>query len=72
MARNHREQILAVFKAAYPESRSSDQIANAIGLSVYSIRPRVSELVAAKKVEETTDRTMNDRGRTVTLWRAAS
>jgi hypothetical protein len=46
MARNHRDQILAVIKAAYPESRSSDQIATAIGLSPYSVRPRVSELLA--------------------------
>lgn len=71
MARNHRDQILAVIKAAYPESRSSDQIAHTIGLSPYSVRPRVSELLAGGKIERTDDRTKNEGGRTVMLWRAA-
>lgn len=71
MARNHRDQILAVIKEAYPESRSSDQIASAIGLSPYSVRPRVSELQAAGKIERTDDRAKNEGGRSVVLWRAA-
>lgn len=70
MARNHRDQILAVIKDAFPESRSSEQIAIAIGLSPYSVRPRVSELVAGGKVERTDDRVKNDGGRSVVLWRA--
>jgi predicted ArsR family transcriptional regulator len=72
MARNHREQILAVLKEAYPEARSSEQIAEAIGISYYAVRPRVSELVAGDKVERTNDRTKNSNGRTVVLWRAAA
>jgi predicted ArsR family transcriptional regulator len=72
MARNHRDQILAVIKEAYPDSRSSDQIARAIGLSPYSVRPRVSELQAGGKVERTDDRTKNEGGRTVMLWRAVA
>lgn len=71
LARSHREHILAAFKAAYPESRSSDQVATEIGLSPYSVRARVSELVAAGKVQETDHRTKNQAGRTVMLWRAA-
>jgi predicted ArsR family transcriptional regulator len=71
MARNHRDQILAVFKAAYPDSRSSEQIAEVIGISPYSVRPRVSELVAGGKVERTDDRVKNEGGRSVVLWRAA-
>lgn len=70
MARNHRDQILAIIKSAYPESRSSEQIATAIGLSTYSVRPRVSELVAGGKVERTEDRVKNEGGRSVVLWRA--
>ena len=66
MARNHREQILAVIKAAY-RNRSSDQIADAIGLSPYSVRPRVSELQAAGKIERTDDRAKNEGGRSVVL-----
>jgi predicted ArsR family transcriptional regulator len=71
MARNYRDQILAVIKDAHPAGRSSDQIAKAIGLSPYSVRPRVSELQAAGKIERTDDRTKNDGGRFVVLWRAA-
>ena len=71
MARNHRDQIFAILKGAYPDSRSSDQIAAEIGLSPYSVRPRVSELLAGGKVERTDDRTKNSGGRTVMLWRAA-
>lgn len=67
MTLNHRAQVLAVLKDAYPESRSSDQIAYAIGLSPYSVRPRQ----AAGKVERTDDRAKNDGGRSVVLWRAA-
>ena len=70
-ARNYRDQILSVFKAAYPEGRSSDQIAAATGLTCWSVRPRVSELVAGGKVERTDDRAKNDQGRTVMVWRAA-
>lgn len=71
MARNHRDQILAVIKAAWPDSRSSDQIAAEIGLSPYSVRPRVSKLLAGGKIERTDDRIKNSGGRSVVLWRAA-
>ena len=71
MARNYRDQILAAFNSAYPEGRSADQIAEAMGLSRYSVRPRVSELAAGGKLEKTEGRTKNDAGMTVLVWRAA-
>jgi predicted ArsR family transcriptional regulator len=72
LARNHRNQILAFLKAVYPEARSSDQIADAIGLSHYAVRPRTSELFADQKIERTNDRTKNENGRSVVLWRAVA
>jgi hypothetical protein len=71
LARNHRDKVLAFLKAVYPEARSSDQIADAIGLSHYAVRPRTSELFADQKIERTNDRTKNGNGRNVVLWRAA-
>lgn len=39
-------------------------------MSHWAVRPRVSELVAADKIERTSDRATNDNGRSVVLWRA--
>jgi predicted ArsR family transcriptional regulator len=72
LARNHRDKVLAFLKTIYPEARSSDQIADAIGLSHYAVRPRTSELFADQKIERTNDRTKNGNGRSVVLWRAAA
>ena len=72
IARNHRDKILAHLKTVYPDARSSDQIAEAIGLTHYAVRSRVSELCAGDKVERTSHRTKNSNGRTVVLWRAAA
>ena len=71
-ARTLRDRVLTVLQSAYPDSRSSDQIAQAIGITHYSVRPRVSELVAGGKVERTDDRMKNEGGRTVVLWRACA
>jgi predicted ArsR family transcriptional regulator len=71
-ARNHREKVLKHLTAAFPESRSSEQIAEAIGISHYTVRSRLSELYADQKVERTDLRTRNENGRSVVLWRAAA
>ena len=70
MARNHRDQVLSFLKKIYPAARSSDQIAEAIGLTHHGVRSRVSELFADDRIERTNDRTKNENGRTVVLWRA--
>ena len=70
IARNHRDKILAYLKSVYPTACSSEQIGQAVDLSHYAVRPRVSELVADDKVERTDDRETNERGRSVVLWRA--
>ena len=71
VAKTQRTKVLAALLAVHPEGRSSDQIATATGISTYSVRSRVSELMAAGQVERTGDRTKNDGGRNVMLWRAA-
>lgn len=71
-ARNHRDKVLAFLKKVHPEVRSSEQIADAIGLTHHSVRSRVSELYADQKVERTNHRTKNENGRSVVLWRAAA
>ena len=53
-----------------PVARSSEQIAEAVGMSHWAVRPRVSELIVADKIERTSDRATNDNGRSVVLWRA--
>ena len=70
VAKSHRDKVLAAFRAVHPHGRSSDQIAAATGLSRHSVRSRVSELFAAGEIERTPDRTRNDIGRAVVLWRA--
>jgi hypothetical protein len=72
VAKNYRDRILDIFKQAYPEGKSSDQIAAVTGLTCWSVRPRVSELVAGGKLERTDDRVKNDQGRSVMVWRACA
>lgn len=71
-ARSDRFKILRFLKAVHPTAHSSEQIADAIGVSLYAVRPRISELFADDKVERTNDRTKNENGRSVVLWRAAA
>lgn len=70
LAKSQSGRILAALKAVYPEGRSSEQIAAATGILVYSVRARMSGLLAAGKVQETDEHTKNDAGFAVTLWRA--
>jgi predicted ArsR family transcriptional regulator len=70
IARTHSAKTFAVLLAAYPEGRSADQVAEATGITRYSVRSRISELVAAGKVEATEQRTKNADGNRVVVWRA--
>jgi hypothetical protein len=70
VAKTQRDKVLAALIEAYPEGRSSDQIADATGITRYSVRPRISELVAAGKVQATELRTRNGDGNQVVIWRA--
>lgn len=49
---------------------TADQVAMALGQSILSIRPRLSELVAQGKIVETSERRRNQSGKLATVWRA--
>lgn len=71
LARTHRDMILRYLQEIHPLCRSSEQIAEALGISRWAVRPRCSELYAGERIERSNDRGTNDGGRTVVLWRAA-
>jgi hypothetical protein len=48
---------------------TADQIAKRIGRSVLSVRPRVSELSALGKIEQTGERRKNESGMTAAVWK---
>jgi len=50
-------------------SRTADEIARVLGVSILSIRPRLSELRALGLVEDSGDRRKNISGRKATVWR---
>ncbi len=69
-AKTQAGKVLAELLAVFPEGRSSEQIAAATGIIVYSVRARIPGLVDAGKVEATNEKTKNGEGNTVMLWRA--
>jgi predicted ArsR family transcriptional regulator len=50
---------------------TADEVAELLGDSVLSVRPRVSELKAQGRVEATAKRRCNVSGKTAVVWRAA-
>ncbi len=49
-ARTLRQQVLAALQLAWPAGRTADEVAAALGKSILSIRPRLSELREAKEI----------------------
>lgn len=49
---------------------TADEVAELLGESVLSVRPRVSELKVQGKVEATTKRRCNVSHKTAVVWRA--
>ena len=64
-----REAVLAFYKAG--REATADEVAEAMGESPLSIRPRVAELKAAGKLIETGQRRKSSTGRSSHVWRAA-
>ena len=54
--------------AASPHGMAADEVARALGLSVLSVRPRVSELKAAERICATNHRVKNDSGNHAKVW----
>lgn len=66
-AKSLRDQVLELLKSA---SLSADECAAALGKSVLSIRPRLSELLAQQKIYDTGSTRKNASGIKAVVWRA--
>jgi predicted ArsR family transcriptional regulator len=68
----NRMRALVLAKIAQkPAGATADEIAHELGLSVLSVRPRVSELNRAGEIRPTSSRRKNDSGMTATVWQLA-
>jgi len=66
-ANNLRSQVLEVLQR---EELAADEVAAALGKSILSIRPRLTELFKLGLIEETGARRLNDSGAFAAVWRA--
>lgn len=62
-----RDQVLSLLQGA---SLTADECAHKLDKSILSIRPRLSELVAQGKIQDTGRTRRNDSGVQATVWRA--
>jgi hypothetical protein len=69
MAKCLRERVLNYFTIHAPCAFNCEAVSTALGVTVYNVRPRISELVAAKKLKPTGERVKNDAGYTTVMWR---
>jgi hypothetical protein len=68
-AKTVRRSAVAAFVAAYPAGMTADELADRLGESILTVRPRVSELHVAGLVEPTAQRrSSNDSGHGATVW----
>jgi predicted ArsR family transcriptional regulator len=57
--------------AQRPAGATADEIAHELGLSILSVRPRVSELNRSGEIRQTGSRRKNESGMTATVWQIA-
>lgn len=65
-----RRRVLEAFEAF--GAATADECAEELGESVLAVRPRLSELRAAGKLEDTGQRRRNASGKLATVWRLAA
>jgi len=56
------------FKAVNQKPMTADEVANVIGASILSVRPRVAELVKLRRLKDTGLRRANSSGKMATVW----
>lgn len=69
-AKTVRDRVHRFLKDRYPSAFSADQIADQLGESILTIRPRVSELGRDGQIEAVTERRKNKSGMSAHCWRA--
>lgn len=71
VARGHRSMQIAIgdLVRANPDGLSSEQVAERLGFSVYSVRARMAELRAMAHVRDSGLRIRNGENRKVIVWR---
>lgn len=72
MGRSHhlRDRCLTAIRSAGRAGLTADETAAMIGETVLAVRPRITELLANKKVERTGERRKNASGVSAAVWRA--
>jgi len=72
-AANLRERVFEAIRAAGARGLTSDEAATALGVSILSVRPRVTEIsmeVPIPRIRETGERRLNASGLKAKVWRA--
>lgn len=64
-----RMMVLGAIRAAGPAGLTADEAADRLGLSVLTVRPRVSELGKAGSIVDAGSRRANRSGRKAIVWR---
>ena len=65
-----RERVFAFLKANYPAPYTADEVADRLGISFLSVRPRLSELRRSDLIEPAAERRANRSGMLARCWRA--
>jgi response regulator of citrate/malate metabolism len=57
------------YLALTSRSMTADEVADSVGVTEFSCRPRITELMAKNLIEDSGLRRMNKSGRMATVWR---
>lgn len=68
-AKTLRDRVYTFLQANYPASFTADEVAERLGASILSVRPRVTELLRANLIEPAEERRQNKSGMLAQCWR---
>lgn len=71
-AKTVRDRVHGLLVDRHPSSYTADEIADALGENILTVRPRVSELYGKGLVEPADERRKNSSGMSAQCWRATS